>query len=148
MTHYYQGAQQPVRVWNAHSLAVRTAYKIGLPSKAALAGLRQSEIEARKRTWHGCVVLDSWIRERERLSASLYMLLLVMTLDRPLTIPPNLVDMDLPTCHQFPLAAEAIKVGVSTSDSILLFIETMYVLASSICSATLISDLFVSRLGQ
>ncbi|KAJ4855604.1 fungal specific transcription factor domain-containing protein [Trichoderma breve] len=68
MTHYNQGAQQPERAWNAHGLAVRTAYKIGLHSKAALADLMRSEMEALKRTWHGCVVLDR---------------LLAMTLGRP-----------------------------------------------------------------
>lgn len=71
-----------------------------------------------------------------------------MTLGRPLTIPLNFVDMDLPACHQFPPAAEAIRHRESTSDSILFIIETMYVLASSVCSATLIPDLVVSRLGQ
>ncbi|KAL7782704.1 hypothetical protein V8C43DRAFT_295396 [Trichoderma afarasin] len=58
MAHYYQDAQQLEREWNAHGLAVRIAYKIGLHSKAALAGLRQSELEALKRAWHGCVVLN------------------------------------------------------------------------------------------
>ncbi|KAL6797985.1 hypothetical protein J3E68DRAFT_398779 [Trichoderma sp. SZMC 28012] len=44
--------------------------------------------------------------------------LLAMILGRPSTIPTNLVDMDLPTCHQFSPAAEAIRDGESTSDSI------------------------------
>ncbi|KAM6480814.1 hypothetical protein HDV62DRAFT_104696 [Trichoderma sp. SZMC 28011] len=73
MTHCYQGAQQSERAWNAHGFAIRTTHKIGLHSKAALAGLRQSDMEARKRAWHGCVALDR--RERKRLSASLYTLL-------------------------------------------------------------------------
>ncbi|KKP02956.1 hypothetical protein THAR02_04933 [Trichoderma harzianum] len=103
-------AQQPERAWNAHGLAVRTADKIGLHSKTALAGLRQSEMEARKRIWDGYVVLDR---------------LLAMTLGRLLTILPNLVDMYLPTHHHFPPAAETIRHGESTSDNVFLFIKTI-----------------------
>lgn len=60
-TQYLQGTQNSLRTWTIHGLAVKAAFSIGLHSSDILKRFMPLEQEIRKRTWHGCVLLDRYV---------------------------------------------------------------------------------------
>ncbi|KAH6988254.1 fungal-specific transcription factor domain-containing protein [Ilyonectria sp. MPI-CAGE-AT-0026] len=76
-----QGTSFPDRCWNTVGVACRMAQGLGLHTNPTHPEGKQREVEIRRRTWHGCVILD---------------MLVSMTLGRPnmtttisLSIPPS-----------------------------------------------------------
>ncbi|KAL5591122.1 hypothetical protein FOBRF1_014679 [Fusarium oxysporum] len=59
ITQYLQGTQNSLQTWTIHGLAVKAAFSIGLHSSDILKRFMPLEQEIRKRTWHGCILLDS-----------------------------------------------------------------------------------------
>lgn len=55
---YLQGVQKAMQTWITHGLAVKAALSIGLHSPVRSNAWSAIELEMRKRTWHGCIVLD------------------------------------------------------------------------------------------
>lgn len=55
---YLQSSPYPSRCWNSVGVACRVAFGLGLHGSDTLASLKPLESEIRKRTWHGCVMLD------------------------------------------------------------------------------------------
>jgi hypothetical protein len=53
-----QGTPFPSRCWNAVGLACRVAQGLGLHTESVRSARPPLEAEIRRRTWHGCVVLD------------------------------------------------------------------------------------------
>lgn len=78
---YLQGTQRSVEAWTAHGLAVKGAFQLGLHSTAAASRFRIQDLEFRKRTWYGCVVLDRTLS---------------MTFGRPAAIPDDYIRIPLP----------------------------------------------------
>ena len=59
MTMFLQGTPYPSRCWNSVGVATRVAQGLGLHAEPARGSpLSPLETEIRRRTWHGCVVLD------------------------------------------------------------------------------------------
>ena len=82
---YLQGTQKSSQTWNLHGLAVKGAFALGLHSNQASQRFSPLEIEVRKRTWFGVVLLDR---------------VLSMTFGRPPNIPEDYVR--LPLCQSWP----------------------------------------------
>lgn len=61
-TQYLQGMQKAVQTWITHGLAVKIAVAIGLHSQEMTTSRPIIEQEMRKRTWHGCVLLDRCVQ--------------------------------------------------------------------------------------
>lgn len=78
---YLQGTQQSIQTWDAHGLAVKAAFQLGLHSRDALKSFSHLEKSKRTRTWYTCVMLDRTLS---------------MTFGRPSAIPENYVQLDLP----------------------------------------------------
>lgn len=56
---YLHGTQSPNRCWNVVGLACRMARGLGMSMKSSSGGdMSVMEVEVRRRTWHGCVMLD------------------------------------------------------------------------------------------
>lgn len=58
MAHYLQGSSTPSRCWHAIGMACREAQALGLHSRGSDAQRSFTEIQIRRRVWHGCVMLD------------------------------------------------------------------------------------------
>lgn len=61
MSQYRQGTQRSDETWSLHALAIHAAIQIGLHCRPDMTRLSQFDIEVRKRTWYGCVVLDRYV---------------------------------------------------------------------------------------
>jgi hypothetical protein len=48
----------PSRCWNAVGMACRLAQGLGLHTESSRTSRPPLETEIRRRTWHGCVILD------------------------------------------------------------------------------------------
>ena len=55
-----QGTKRSVQTWSIHGLAVKSALQLGLQSEESLQRFDPLEQEIRRRTWHGCVLLDRY----------------------------------------------------------------------------------------
>lgn len=55
---YLQSSPYPSRCWNSVGVACRVALGLGLHGSDILASLKPLESDIRRRTWHGCVMLD------------------------------------------------------------------------------------------
>lgn len=53
-----QSTPYPNRCWNAIGVACRVAQGLGLHEEAAERSIKPLEREVRRRTWHGCVIMD------------------------------------------------------------------------------------------
>ncbi|KAI5463055.1 fungal-specific transcription factor domain-containing protein [Mariannaea sp. PMI_226] len=80
-----QGTSFPDRCWNAVGLACRVAQGLGLHSMPKYDPHESRVWQIRRRTWHGCVVLDT---------------LVSMTFGRP-TMITNLSSLSVPTSMDF-----------------------------------------------
>ncbi|QKX55214.1 uncharacterized protein TRUGW13939_02306 [Talaromyces rugulosus] len=78
---YLQGTQKSTQAWTTHSLAISTAYQLGIHSPSANLKYSTLEHEIRKRTWYGCVLLDRTLS---------------MTFGRPCSIPQSFIRLDAP----------------------------------------------------
>lgn len=58
MTQYLQSTSFPSRCWNALGFACRIAQGLGLHVELPRSTRSDSEVETRRRTWHGCVIMD------------------------------------------------------------------------------------------
>ncbi|KAK4652829.1 hypothetical protein QC762_513000 [Podospora pseudocomata] len=58
MTLLLQSTPFPSRCWNSLGVAGRVAQGLGLHTEAGRRGRSELEREVRRRTWHGCVILD------------------------------------------------------------------------------------------
>lgn len=56
-----QSTPYPNRCWNAIGLACRMAQGLGLHEGAAGRSIKPLEREIRRRTWHGCVIMDMYV---------------------------------------------------------------------------------------
>lgn len=56
-----QSTPYPNRCWNAIGLACRVAQGLGLHEEAAERSTKPLEKEVRRRTWHGCVIMDMYV---------------------------------------------------------------------------------------
>ncbi|KAJ9137102.1 Fungal specific transcription factor domain containing protein [Pleurostoma richardsiae] len=82
-----QGTPFPTRCWNAVGVACRVAQALGLHTEVGRRTSDAREREIRRRTWHGCVIMDSIVS---------------MTFGRPtmtssLSILPGTVDLSAPS---------------------------------------------------
>ncbi|KAK4247535.1 fungal-specific transcription factor domain-containing protein [Corynascus novoguineensis] len=77
-----QSTPFPSRCWNAVGLACRVAQGLGLHTETERTTRPPLETEIRRRTWHGCVILD------------------IMTYGRP-TMTAHLPDLPLPSTVEF-----------------------------------------------
>jgi hypothetical protein len=59
-----QSTPFPSRCWNAVGMACRVAQGLGLHTDSDRTSRSQLETEIRRRTWHGCVVLDMYAARR------------------------------------------------------------------------------------
>jgi hypothetical protein len=75
---YLQGAQQTIKAWTVHGIAVKAAMQIGLHSSEALKELPPIEQEIRKRTWYITAMLDRHLS---------------ISFGRPMTVPDNHVRL-------------------------------------------------------
>jgi hypothetical protein len=55
---YLQGTQKSSQTWTLHGLAVKGAFALGLHSNQPSQHFTQLEVEVRRRTWMGCILLD------------------------------------------------------------------------------------------
>ncbi|KAJ5675494.1 hypothetical protein N7462_008391 [Penicillium macrosclerotiorum] len=55
---YLQSSPYPSRCWHSVGNACRVAFGLGLHKSDILASLTPLESEIRRRTWHGCVIMD------------------------------------------------------------------------------------------
>lgn len=55
---YLQSSPYPSRCWHSVGNACRLAFGLGLHKSDILASLTPLECEIRRRTWHGCVIMD------------------------------------------------------------------------------------------
>ncbi|EWY89828.1 hypothetical protein FOYG_07481 [Fusarium oxysporum NRRL 32931] len=90
---YLQGTHKSVHTWTIHGLAVKAAMSIGLHSRDIASKFTPLQQEIRKRTWFGCILLDS----------------LSLTFGRPCAIPEEYIRLDLP---------KTLPVPMSTSDEV------------------------------
>lgn len=58
-----QSTPFPRRCWNAVGIATRIAIGLGLHVEEPHGRRSELELEVRRRTWHGCVMLDTYVRE-------------------------------------------------------------------------------------
>jgi hypothetical protein len=58
MAHYLQSSSTPNRCWHVIGMACREAQALGLHSGANDPRFSTTEIQIRRRVWHGCVMLD------------------------------------------------------------------------------------------
>ncbi|GAQ36257.1 transcription factor [Aspergillus tubingensis] len=58
---YLQSSPYPSRCWNAIGLACRLAQGLGLHETNNASSMTVLETEVRRRTWHGCVMLDVFV---------------------------------------------------------------------------------------
>jgi hypothetical protein len=58
-----QGTPFPRRCWNTVGLATRIAIGLGLHVEEPQGRRTELELEIRRRTWHGCVMLDTYVDE-------------------------------------------------------------------------------------
>lgn len=58
MSQYRQGTQRSDETWTLHGLAVHAATQIGLHCRPKAQEGDFADVEMRKRTWFGCVLLD------------------------------------------------------------------------------------------
>jgi hypothetical protein len=58
MAIFLQSTPFPSRCWNSVGLACRIAQGLGLHTESGRASRPPLEVEVRRRTWHGCVILD------------------------------------------------------------------------------------------
>ncbi|AEO59770.1 hypothetical protein MYCTH_2308290 [Thermothelomyces thermophilus ATCC 42464] len=82
MALFLQSTPFPSRCWNAVGLACRVAQGLGLHTDTDRTSRPPLETEIRRRTWHGCVILD------------------IMTYGRP-TMTAHLPDLPLPSTVEF-----------------------------------------------
>ncbi|KAH6623284.1 fungal-specific transcription factor domain-containing protein [Chaetomium tenue] len=80
-----QSTPFPNRCWNAVGLACRVAQGLGLHTDSGKTNRPQLETEIRRRTWHGCVILD---------------MIVSMTYGRP-TMTAHLPDLPVPSTAGF-----------------------------------------------
>ncbi|KAK4176854.1 fungal-specific transcription factor domain-containing protein [Triangularia setosa] len=80
MTLLLQSTPFPSRCWNSLGVAGRVAQGLGLHTEAGRRGRSELEREVRRRTWHGCVILD---------------IIVSMTFGRPTMTDVN--DLSLPS---------------------------------------------------
>ncbi|KAK4121993.1 hypothetical protein N657DRAFT_665233 [Parathielavia appendiculata] len=80
-----QSTPFPSRCWNAVGLACRVAQGLGLHTESDRTSRPQLEVEIRRRTWHGCVILD---------------MIVSMTYGRP-TMTAHVPDLPLPATDEF-----------------------------------------------
>lgn len=59
-----QSTPYPNRCWNAIGVACRVAQGLGLHEEAAERSIKPLEKEVRRRTWHGCVIMDMLVLSR------------------------------------------------------------------------------------
>ncbi|KAK2757316.1 hypothetical protein FQN54_004830 [Arachnomyces sp. PD_36] len=78
---YLQSTPYPNRCWNAIGAACRVAQGLGLHTEAGQDGVEPLETQIRRRTWHGCVMMD---------------LVVSMTLGRP-SMNSHLPSVPLPS---------------------------------------------------
>ncbi|KAL2130419.1 hypothetical protein VTI74DRAFT_6508 [Chaetomium olivicolor] len=86
-----QSTPFPSRCWNAVGLACRVAQGLGLHTESGRTRRPPLETEIRRRTWHGCVVLD---------------MIVSMTYGRPTTVG-HLPNLQLPATAEFDDSLEA-----------------------------------------
>lgn len=53
-----QGTPYPMRCWNSIGVACRVAQGLGLHEESSQRSIKPLEKEIRRRTWHGCVIMD------------------------------------------------------------------------------------------
>nr|XP_001389538.2 fungal specific transcription factor [Aspergillus niger CBS 513.88] len=58
---YLQSSPYPSRCWNAIGIACRLAQGLGLHEAHNVSSMTVLETEVRRRTWHGCVMLDVFV---------------------------------------------------------------------------------------
>lgn len=58
---HLQRTQYPMRCWIVIGIALRIAQEIGLECTLNNSHLSSLEVEMRRRTWHGCMLLDAWV---------------------------------------------------------------------------------------
>ncbi|GKZ16872.1 hypothetical protein AbraIFM66951_006365 [Aspergillus brasiliensis] len=58
---YLQSSPYPSRCWNSIGLACRLAQGLGLHETNSVSSMTVLETEIRRRTWHGCVMLDVFV---------------------------------------------------------------------------------------
>jgi hypothetical protein len=90
MAQYLQSTNLPNRCWNVVGLACRVAQGLGLHLQAGDESRSRLAVEIRRRTWHGCVLLDTYVvTPKPKYNASLVTdklnSVLSMTLGRPAT---------------------------------------------------------------
>jgi hypothetical protein len=61
MAQYLQSTNLPNRCWNVVGLACRVAQGLGLHLQDGDESRSQLTVEIRRRTWHGCVLLDTYV---------------------------------------------------------------------------------------
>jgi hypothetical protein len=92
LSQYLQGAQQTIKAWTVHGVAVKAAMQIGLHSSEVLKELSPIDQEIRKRTWYITAMLDRHLS---------------ISFGRPMTVPDNHVRLppvkpfsDYPEAHE------------------------------------------------
>jgi len=58
ITQYLQSTHSPSRCWNSLGLACRIGQGLGLHVEDSAAKLDPTQVELRRRVWHGCNVMD------------------------------------------------------------------------------------------
>ena len=58
MGQYLQGTENSLQAWVVHGIAVKSAFALGLHCNHAPDNTSPLDLEIRKRTWFGCVILD------------------------------------------------------------------------------------------
>ncbi|KAL2163301.1 hypothetical protein VTH06DRAFT_5358 [Thermothelomyces fergusii] len=106
MALFLQSTPFPSRCWNAVGLACRVAQGLGLHTDSDRTSRPPLETEIRRRTWHGCVILD---------------MIVSMTYGRP-TMTAHLPDLPLPSTVELGEAAEQ-EVPDSVPSKMSFFIE-------------------------
>lgn len=61
LAQYLQSTQSPSRCWNVVGMACRIAQGLGLYLNEGDEQYSALELQMRRRTWHGCILLDMFV---------------------------------------------------------------------------------------
>ena len=131
MSQYRQGTQHFDRVWDLHGMTLKTAWQLGLHCKTNSSSISALEVETRKRTFFGCLLLDRT---------------LAMTFGRPPILPNHYFTMEMPMSKSLETMMPSSEVASSsTPDTVCLFTATieLYLLLGDI-----LADLYGNNLSS
>ena len=120
MSQYQQGTQHFDRVWDLHGMTLKPAWQLGLHCKIDSSSISALEVETRKRTFFGCLLLDRT---------------LAMTFGRPPILPNHYFTMELPVSKSLEAFVPSREVVSSSApDTVCLFTATiqLYLLVGDI----------------